>query len=78
MPLYEYVCQTCSTRFERLRPMARAGDGADCPHCEAPARRVLSVFAAFTAGGGDGEESSAVAGTGGCMACAGGACACGH
>jgi putative FmdB family regulatory protein len=74
MPQYEYYCDTCTARFELLRPMERSADGADCPRCEAPAQRALSVFAAFTSNG-DGETAP-VAGTGGCGACAGGTCAC--
>ena len=76
MPLYEYHCPTCSYRFEKLQPMSAAG--ADCPNCEQPAKRAISVFARV---GGASEEPSFGAGPlpplggGGC--CAGG-CGCGH
>ena len=43
MPLYEYHCPTCSYKFEKLQPMSATG--ADCPNCEQPARRSISVFA---------------------------------
>ena len=43
MPLYEYHCPTCSHKFEKLQPMSAAG--ADCPNCEQPAKRAISVFA---------------------------------
>ena len=48
MPIYEYGCDTCGHKFEKLQPMN--APGADCPVCEQPARRALSVFAAITAG----------------------------
>ena len=48
MPIYEYVCPDCELKFERLRPLARAGEGAECPRCHKPAERVLSTFASFT------------------------------
>ena len=73
MPVYEYLCPGCESRFEKLRPMSD-GDQANCPECNAEAHRVLSMFAAF-ARGTSGEMSS-VAG-GGCACAAGGSCACG-
>ena len=76
MPLYEYVCGSCDTRFELRRAMDRSSEGTTCPRCEAPAQRVLSVFAAVTASAG-GEVASAVGGMGGC-GLGGGGCACSH
>jgi len=47
MPIYEYVCPSCDTKFELLRPFSRAGEDASCPKCKSAAKRVLSVFACF-------------------------------
>ena len=73
MPLYEYRCAACSREFELLRPMDMSTANADCPSCGEPSTRILSVFAASTAGG-----SGPVAGMGGggcgSGACCGGAC----
>jgi putative FmdB family regulatory protein len=45
MPMYEFECGACGTRFERL--VDAGTDGADCPECGAAgARRVLSQPAA--------------------------------
>ena len=33
MPVYEYVCTTCRTRFEKLRPMSNMDDEVPCPDC---------------------------------------------
>jgi putative FmdB family regulatory protein len=41
MPVYVFACPACG-RFELNRPMARAGDGADCPGCRRQARRVFT------------------------------------
>lgn len=70
MPVYEYRCTTCDTRFEIRRPAAEAGAPATCPDGHEGARRVLSVFA--TAG----RSAPAAAPTtgGGC----GAGCACAH
>ncbi|MCP4536440.1 MAG: zinc ribbon domain-containing protein [Chloroflexi bacterium] len=40
MPLYEYQCQTCGVRFERLE---RKSDPTlkQCPECTGPVRRLI-------------------------------------
>ena len=52
MPLYEYRCQSCGARFERLiRSMVAAGTDAprsaiECPQCvSTEVERLLSTFA---------------------------------
>ena len=77
MPLYEYHCPSCQHRFDKLQPMSAAG--ADCPRCEQPAKRAISVFAAISAGAGYGSDGSPLnlpplPGGG----CCGGGCGCGH
>jgi putative FmdB family regulatory protein len=72
MPLYEYFCADCRTRFEVLRPMSQADEKIACEKCEGRrTSRVLSVF--FASSGGKALDGM---GAGGC-AC-GGACSCGH
>ena len=73
MPIYEYVCPTCKHGFDKLQPMG--ADAAECPRCEQPANRAISLFAAVSTGG-DGEAAPlpGMGMGGGC--CAGGACAC--
>jgi len=44
MPIYEYVCPGCDLRFELLRPLSQADEGASCPHCHNSAERILSTF----------------------------------
>ncbi|NPV07184.1 MAG: zinc ribbon domain-containing protein [Anaerolineae bacterium] len=71
MPLYEYACQTCGARFERVCSAARADEPAACQSCGGTeVRRLLSRFAAFSKGS---AGSHAVGG--GCGSCAGGNCA---
>jgi putative FmdB family regulatory protein len=72
MPLYEYVCLDCLTRFDALRPMVEADAPIACEACESEhTSRALSLFYAQPRG-----ETSAHASGNGC-AC-GGACSCGH
>ncbi|MCS7206808.1 MAG: zinc ribbon domain-containing protein [Dehalococcoidia bacterium] len=78
MPLYEYQCTVCATRFERLRPFSQAHEPLACPDCGGQSRRLLSVFTAFSATSSGQTQAIAGAG-GGCSGCAGGACAsCAH
>ncbi|MGH2592532.1 MAG: FmdB family zinc ribbon protein [Anaerolineae bacterium] len=74
MPVYEYFCSDCRTKFDALRPMAEADQTITCEECGGThTTRVLSVFAVM---GSDGASLMASAG-GGCGC--GGACACsGH
>jgi len=44
MPIYEYRCPDCGTKFEELRPHSRAEEDAPCPTCCKPAPRALSRF----------------------------------
>ena len=48
MPIYEYVCSDCGSKFELLRSLSQADKEAECPQCRRPARRKLSTFACFS------------------------------
>jgi putative FmdB family regulatory protein len=79
MPMYEYGCLSCSSRFDRLRRMEQSDTDITCPRCQsASVERRLSVFAAHSRGAsamaGASEVSSAPPASGGCC---GGACGCG-
>ncbi len=50
MPIYEYICPGCKSKFELLRPMSQASEKAPCPHCHIQAERALSTFACFSKG----------------------------
>lgn len=64
MPLYEYHCSDCDTRFDALRGMAEADDPIACPQCgKTDARRMISLFSAL-------GEQGVIAGDGGaCGSC---------
>lgn len=73
MPLYEYRCEDCGGRFDRLQ--SAAAGAPSCPTCgSASVRRLISLIAGL-GGNGNGNGAGARAGAGcGC----GGACACGR
>jgi putative FmdB family regulatory protein len=80
MPVYEYYCSHCNTKFEALRTMKQADDPIPCENCESErTARVLSVFFATVQHGLDrgGQSVSGMTEGGGGCGC-GGACSCGH
>jgi putative FmdB family regulatory protein len=62
MPIYEYVCPSCDTKFELMRPMSRSRETAACPSCKTESGRALSKFACSTVN--ESGVSSSIAGTG--------------
>ena len=46
MPIYEYRCESCSHKLEKLQRMSE-GDLVDCPECKKPALKRLVSAAAF-------------------------------
>jgi putative FmdB family regulatory protein len=59
VPVYEYRCRQCDTRFEARRAMSQADQPAPCPQGHDDAVRVLSVFAA-TGRAGAGSAATGV------------------
>ena len=80
MPLYEYYCADCQTKFDALRPMSKADAPIQCKNCESRrTSRALSLFAAHTGGGqSDSSTSFGNGGFGGGCGCGGGTCGCSH
>ncbi|MGD0296147.1 MAG: zinc ribbon domain-containing protein [Bryobacteraceae bacterium] len=63
MPIFEYVCEDCGTKFEKL---VRNGDAIACPSCgQSHLATALSTFAAHS----NGKSKSAAM-----PACPGGMC----
>ena len=71
MPIYEYVCDDCGERYERIvmsKNMAIA-----CPECASARHTIqLSVFAAPANGSKSSSSSTSNSGGG----CCGGGCGC--
>ena len=72
MPLYEYYCTQCETRFELLRPMGRSDDPATCPNGHQGAERMLSVFSSVSKGA-DGQTAP-IGGGSSCDTCTSSSC----
>lgn len=70
MPIYEYVCAKCNSKFEKLvRSMSSTADGESvtCPKCGHA--KTERQFSAFAVGAGEARSSGGGHG-GGCGCCA--------
>ena len=73
MPIYEYVCDDCDARFERI--VINKQQEIACPKCASKKATIqLSVFAAATGSNGGSAKSPSSSGGGG--SCCGGGCGC--
>jgi putative FmdB family regulatory protein len=71
MPIYEYVCDDCGERYERI--VMRQDVAVTCPKCASAKHTIqLSVFAAHA--GAPKASGGGMSGGGG--GCCGGSCAC--
>ncbi|MBE0429939.1 MAG: zinc ribbon domain-containing protein [Thermoleophilia bacterium] len=73
MPIYEFCCRSCESRFEELVSAAIVDNGGvECPKCgSSKTERLLSAFSFTSSGGG----APASMGKSGCSACAKTSCA---
>ncbi len=77
MPVYEYFCRDCHTKYDKLRPVREADAPVACPTCNTEnSVRALSVFIVHNATGraGSSAASEMTSSYGGCGC--GGACSC--
>ncbi len=66
MPIFEYVCQECGNKFEKLILSSRRRKALRCPSCGA--ENVEKSISMFSAGGGSvslGSASASSCGTSG-------------
>ena len=66
MPLYEYQCRECGTRFEAMRRMSERAVVPACPKCGAEKTELAFSRPAFLGGsGGSGSSCGTSTWTGG-------------
>ncbi len=52
MPIYEYVCQDCSTKYDKFVRSLNTKIELKCPQCNSPrGEKSLSAFSTRNAGG---------------------------
>lgn len=72
MPIYEYVCDECETRFEKI--VINKQQEISCPKCASKKANIqLSVFATA---GNTSSSSTSGSSSGGGGSCCGGGCGC--
>ena len=75
MPVYEYQCGTCKSKFDLFVPQRMSTEGVICRSCHGTdVRKLVSSFASL-GGGNEPAYAEAAPSTGGCGC--GGNCACG-
>ena len=51
MPIYEYKCEKCKSKFEVLQSINADNKGLTCPKCGEPKpKKVFSLFSSFGRG----------------------------
>lgn len=45
MPIYEYQCESCGLKFERLRKISDSDAPQNCIECGTPSKKLVSVAA---------------------------------
>ncbi len=76
MPLYEYYCSDCKSKFELLANHQHA-DNVVCMKCHSEkVRRLLSVFAMAGKGGDDASYDDFDSSLDNSCGCGGGSCGC--
>jgi len=66
MPLYEYTCHQCGTRFEAMRSMSQRAEAPACEECGSEHTELGMSSSAFLGGsGGSASACSTSAWTGG-------------
>jgi putative FmdB family regulatory protein len=75
MPIYEYICEECETRFEKI--VINKQQEIACPKCAGKKNTLqLSVFSAANgSANGTAKSPSSFSGGGG-GSCCGGGCGC--
>jgi putative FmdB family regulatory protein len=75
VPIYEYICDDCETRFERI--VINKQQEIACPKCASKKNTIqLSVFATSNGSGNGASAKSSTSFSGGGGSCCGGGCGC--
>ncbi len=73
MPIYEYFCPSCQSKFELLRSMHCINEDAFCSTCNTIGQKLLSAFISLSKDSAG--VSSLIGGSDKCAGCAQSTCA---
>ena len=71
MPIFEYACDDCGTKFEKLVRRTAEADAVRCPSCGQD--HLTTQYSTFAARAGESQPQQQSGGCGGGM-CQGGMC----
>ncbi|KKO19269.1 MAG: FmdB family transcriptional regulator [Candidatus Brocadia sp.] len=72
MPIYDFQCSQCNTKFDEYFRSASERKKLFCPSCQSEnVQKIFSVFGMSVKGGGDAASGS---GSGGCGSCTASSC----
>jgi putative FmdB family regulatory protein len=75
MPIYEYVCDECKSRYERI--VTAQNGKPECPKCGSHRSTIqFSTFAARTGNGSSSASASAESAAGSACGCTPRSCGC--
>lgn len=75
MPIYEYFCEECETRFEKI--VMNKQQEIACPKCASKRASIqLSVFATANGSSNGSSAKTSTSFSGGGGSCCGGGCGC--
>ena len=75
MPIYEYFCPKCESKFELLRSISKSDEDAECPECQSLSKRTITTFVGrVKVDGAGGESTVASAGGSSCTSCSASSC----
>lgn len=77
MPIYDYRCEECKTRYEVFHKVREDVSDIQCPHCQSRNhKKMMSVPAAAVIGSGSssGESFGGTCDNAGGCGCSGGSC----
>lgn len=78
MPIREFKCSKCGSKFETLVFSSEEEKGVACPKCSSKdIKRCMSVFTGLVPNGGTGAAKAASSASG-CSSCSGGSCSTCH
>ncbi len=75
MPIYEYFCPECKSKFELLRSISKSDEDAECPECQTQSKRTITAFVGrVKIEGAGGAKVAATAGGSSCTSCSASSC----
>ena len=75
MPIYEYFCPKCKSKFELLRSISKSDEDGECPECQTQSQRTITAFVGrVKVENAGGAQAAAPVGGSSCTSCSSSSC----